>query len=74
MSLLKRIFCLVSNVFQIVFCQFGLICLVDEFFIWDCLVWFCYGVSSRILVIDGSYDGTHKLSTDISDLIYDWNN
>ena len=31
-------------------------------------------VSSCILVIDGSYDGTHKLSIDISGLIYDWKN
>ena len=25
-------------------------------------------------MIDGSSDGTHKLSIDISGLIYDWNN
>lgn len=25
-------------------------------------------------MIDGSYDGTHKLSIDFSGLIYDWNN
>ena len=26
-----------------------------------------------LLVIDGSYDGNHKLSIDINGLIYDWN-
>ena len=36
--IIKTYFLLSFQRFQVVFCQSGLICLVDAYFIWDCLV------------------------------------